>query len=163
MNGVKPSNKLIVRVYLQTCGRVYMCIDNALYCQPKSRMCLLLSALIALWIIPSAMAEPATKAQRADVLTWARAFFADPYSLRSTAISDQVLIPNYFGKELPAVCVEFNAKNLDGAYTGVQRRAFLLQGARLHVGETTGGSFTNSSCYAPQVTMKPFPELAKIQ
>ncbi|GJE78068.1 hypothetical protein [Methylorubrum suomiense] len=102
-------------------------------------------------------AEPASRADRALVVAWAKGFFADPYSLRSTEISDRTVVNG-----VSVLCVAFNARNLAGGYAGIYRKPFEITPAGLVPGERSYRVNTET-CYAPQITMRPFPELSAIK
>lgn len=61
---------------------------------------------------------------RTRIATWARGFYAEPHSLRSTRISDPKLIRDRTGRLLWLVCLEADARERRGAYMGPQRQAF---------------------------------------
>lgn len=64
---------------------------------------------------------------RAAIEEWRYSFFADPYSLRSVAISEPRPWRNLSGVEGHLVCYRFNAKNRMGAYTGVRAVGFFIR------------------------------------
>lgn len=122
------------------------------------RSILTLALLAGLTALPSpASAEPATRAERAWLVSWAQSFLADPYALRSTQISDRVTV-----KGVEVICVAFNGKNAYGAYTGVDRYPFVWSPAGLTPFDKTYKVDT-ATCFQPQVVMRPFPELASIR
>ncbi len=106
-----------------------------------------------------AMAGPApSRADKAIITQWAVQTLVDPYSLRSTSISDVTVID---GRQV--VCVEFNARNNYGGYEGVQRTTFVVTPEGLVHGSRARPVTTTATCYAPGVVMRPFPELALIR
>lgn len=117
----------------------------------------ILTSILMLVCAGSAHAEPATRADKAQVLNWARNFFADPYALRSTQISDRTVV-----KGVPVLCVMFNAKNAYGAYTGIDDMPFEITPNGLKIVETNY-KFDTATCRQPQITWHPFPELSAIR
>lgn len=96
-----------------------------------------------------------------------RSFF-DPYSIRDASISEPVRShtgePNGW-----LVCLEANAKNRMGGYTGLSRTAYYLQiGGRL-VGSETDDDYANYICTGRTLTgmrtltFAPWPELEQLQ
>lgn len=81
-----------------------------------------------------------------------RTFF-DPYSLRDVSLS----YPN-FGRILFnqgwIVCLEANAKNRMGAYTGLQRTAYLIVNRKI-----VNSLDRAELCYSSSISFSPFPEL----
>lgn len=116
-----------------------------------------LTSILLLVCAGSAHAEPATRADKAFVLAWAKQFFADPYSLRSTEISDRTEVDG-----VPVLCVAFNAKNAYGAYAGTYRKPFEITSTGLVPGERSYRVDTGT-CWRPSIVMKPFPELSAIK
>ncbi|QEE37899.1 MULTISPECIES: hypothetical protein [unclassified Methylobacterium] len=106
-----------------------------------------------------ARADPLTPGDKAVILDWARQTLADPYSLRSTGISAPLASPN--GR--PMVCIEYNARSVTGGYAGIDRMSFVWTAMGLRPGTRGLGGVTNLTCYQPGVTMRPFPELLRIQ
>lgn len=104
-----------------------------------------------------ALAQPATRGDRALVVEWAKRFFADPYSLRSTEISDRTVVDG-----VPVLCVGFNAKNLAGGYGGIYRKPFEITPDGLIPGERSR-RVNSDTCYGAGIVMRPFPELAAIR
>ncbi|BAQ50311.1 hypothetical protein [Methylobacterium aquaticum] len=120
------------------------------------RSILTLALLAGLTALPSpASAQPASRADKAQVLAWAKNFFSDPYSLRSTEISDRAVV-----KGVEVVCVAFNAKNAYGGYVGVYRKPFEVRGETL---VTPSSRVDAGTCHQPGIVMRPFPELASIR
>lgn len=117
----------------------------------------LISPLILTIAATAAVAEPATRQDKAQVLAWAKSFFADPYSLRSTEISDRTTVDG-----VPVLCVSFNARSVAGGYTGIYRKPFEITSTGLVAGERSR-RVTTGTCWNPQVTMRPFPELGAIK
>lgn len=90
---------------------------------------------------------------KVQILKSARKDFFDPYSIRSAGIS----APKIFINSV-VVCVEANAKNKLGGYTGLKPTSyvFLTKELTLH-GE-------NNTLMCPENTAyQPFPELEDIQ
>ena len=117
-------------------------------------------------IVLSATAQAAPRApapvmasDKAVILDWARSFFADPYSLRSTGISDPLVSPDGSGM----VCIEYNARNALGGYTGLDRMGFVWTPGGLRPATRGLGGVTNLTCYQPGIRMRPFPELSQIR
>ena len=84
-------------------------------------------------------------------------FFSDPYSLRSTEISDRTVVGG-----VSVICVGFNGKNAYGAYTGIHRTPFEVRGAQL-VHASRSYAVNTDTCRAPEIRMRPFPELSAIR
>lgn len=99
-----------------------------------------------------------SRADKAAITQWAVQTLVDPYSLRSTAISDVTVVD---GRQI--VCVEFNARNNYGGYEGVQRTTFVVTPEGLIHGSRARPVTTTATCYAAGVVMRPFPELASIR
>lgn len=117
-------------------------------------------------IVLSATAQAAPRApapvmasDKAAIVDWARSFFADPYSLRSTGISDPFLSPD--GSAM--VCIEYNARNALGGYTGIDRQGFVWTRAGLRPATHGLGGVTNLTCFRSVQVFHPFPELARIR
>lgn len=124
------------------------------------------SLFVLIVLSTTAAASPAARApapvmpsDKAVILDWARAFFADPYSLRSTGISAPLVSPDGSGM----VCIEYNARNALGGYTGIDRQAFVWTPAGLRPALRGLGGVTNLTCFQPGITMRPFPELSQIR
>jgi hypothetical protein len=61
---------------------------------------------------------------RTRITAWARGFYAEPHTLRSTEISDPVLIRDQTGRLLWLVCISADSRASGGGYRGPQRQAF---------------------------------------
>jgi hypothetical protein len=87
----------------------------------------------------------------------------DPYSIRSARISDPHPIRDNNGRPVHLVCVELNAKNRLGAYTGLERVPFAIADGVLSVPhDRKGVRLMSGDCYRYPVNLRPFPELEKI-
>ncbi|MEH3064931.1 MAG: hypothetical protein PGN33_20055 [Methylobacterium radiotolerans] len=124
------------------------------------------SALVLIVLSATAHAAPGVRApapvmpsDKAVILDWARQTLADPYSLRSTGISAPLVSPDGSGM----VCIEFNARNALGGYTGIERMAFVWTPTGLRPATRGLGGITNLTCYQPGAAMRPFPELSQIK
>lgn len=115
------------------------------------------AALLVLGLVNVAQAEPATEADRASVIAWAKEVLADPYDLRSTEISDRAKV-----KGVLVLCVAYNGRNLAGRYSGVVRKPFEIKPDGL-VSDERSYRVNTATCYAPEITWRPFPELAGIK
>lgn len=107
--------------------------------------------------LSSACAEPATRSDKDQILAWAKSYFADPYALRSTEISDRAVVNG-----VSVLCVGFNGKNGYGAYVGIYRKPFEITPVGLKIVETNY-KFDTSTCWHPSIKMSPFPELSQIR
>lgn len=119
------------------------------------------TAITVLLVSSGVLAAPSARPNKADkaaVIQWAQNTLADPYSMRSTGISDVTVV-----KGIPVVCVEFNAKNNYGGYEGIYRQAFVVRPTGLVPGSVRGSGTDTDTCYDPAVVMRPFPELGRIQ
>ena len=89
-----------------------------------------LLALCACGISPShetlqgATLPPISRDYRTRILAWAGHFYDRPHTLRSTQISDPILIRDSTGRLLWLVCIEADAQARDGRYLGPRRQAF---------------------------------------
>jgi hypothetical protein len=111
----------------------------------------------------SATGRPPAPVMRSDkekVLEWARQTLVDPYSLRSTGISEPFTTPD---GTTGMFCVEYNARNALGGYTGIDRMGFVWTDRGLRPGTYGLGGVTNLTCFQPGVIMRPFPELGAIR
>ncbi len=124
------------------------------------------SLLVLIVLSTTAVASPGARApapvmpsDKAAILDWARSFLADPYSLRSTGISDPLVSPDGSGM----VCIEYNARNALGGYTGLDRMGFVWTPAGLRPAVRGLGGVTNLTCFGPGIRMRPFPELSQIR
>lgn len=70
--------------------------------------------------------RPITKAEIAKVLEGMRGYLNDPYSVRDVTISNVITKARRDGSVFHMVCVDGNAKNAYGAYTGKQTTMVLL-------------------------------------
>src|SRR6218665_3158245 len=70
--------------------------------------------------------RPATKAEIAGVLQAMRDYLYDPYSVRDVTISTVMTKYRRDGSYFHLICVDGNAKNAYGAYTGKQTTMVLL-------------------------------------
>jgi hypothetical protein len=96
----------------------------------------------------------------------AKAYFADPYDLRSTAISEvRELRGGTDGKAVieNGICVTLNARNQLGGYTGVDTYVFVVpEPGRLQYGDYRW-NVSSSTCRVEGVSYAPFPELGQIR
>lgn len=119
--------------------------------------------LLILALASPAEARPATRAERAQIVAWARGFFADPYGLRSTTISEVQPLQGYRGAVIEnGICVEANARNVVGGYVGIQPFVFVVTPAGVQYGAPRF-PVTTSTCRVEGVTYAPFPELGAIK
>jgi hypothetical protein len=124
------------------------------------------SLIVPIVLSTAAAAQPAMRppapvmgSDKAVVLEWARQTLADPYSLRSTGISDPFLSPD--GR--PMVCIEYNARNALGGYTGIDRMGFVWTATGLRPAVRGLGGVTNLTCWRSVQVFRPFPELSQIR
>ncbi|MFK4256443.1 hypothetical protein [Agrobacterium tumefaciens] len=99
--------------------------------------------------------RPITAGEKAAIVSAARDYFVDPYSVRDAEISDVVKLND---QGLEAVCVKANSKNRMGGYVG--RTATSV---RLLNGKPVDTLENAPSCVAPQMRYRPFPELENLK
>lgn len=99
--------------------------------------------------------RPATAAEKAAIVSAARDYLVDPYSVRDAEISDVVTLAD---TGLEAVCVKANAKNRMGGYTGRSATS-----VRLLKGKPVSTLENAPSCVMPQMRYRPFPELENLK
>ncbi len=99
--------------------------------------------------------RPITAGEKAAIVSAARDYFVDPYSIRDAEISDVVRLND---QGLEAVCVKANSKNRMGGYVG--RTATSV---RLLNGKPVSTLQNAPSCVAPQMRYRPFPELENLK
>jgi hypothetical protein len=93
------------------------------------------------------------------VVEWARGFFADPYSIRSSRISDPLPITDNVGQPVELICVERNVRNWAGAYIGIHRIPFARIGRLLSIPhDDKGVKLMSDECYRHPINLKPFTE-----
>lgn len=88
---------------------------------------------------------------KAEVISYVKREFFDPYSIRDAEISGVVrLLDTGFS----AVCVRMNAKNRMGGYIGLTVTSFRLRG-----GTVVGALADAPACKSAQLVFEPFPEI----
>ncbi len=92
---------------------------------------------------------------KADLLAYFRVYLNDPTNVRDAYASEPVIRNVGFGNRY-TVCVQFNAKNSDGRYTGSKQGLAIF--ARGHFEQFT----TQIKDQCSQADYKPFPELEKL-
>jgi hypothetical protein len=98
--------------------------------------------------------RPPSAAERAAIVSAARDYFVDPYSIRDAEISSVVRLND---QGLEAVCVKANAKNRMGGYTGRTATSVrLLKGKPMSTLENA------PACAMPQMRYQRFPELENL-
>ena len=88
--------------------------------------------------------------------------FFDPYSIRNASISNPVLPRSGWYADGWLVCLEVNAKNRMGGYTGLSRTAYFLrlgQGV-VRVVESEDGEYY---CSDNRIVFSPWPELERLE
>lgn len=80
---------------------------------------------------------------KAEIVSKARDYVYDPYSIRDAEISNVMLVDSRNG--LRAVCVKANAKNLMGAYTGRQATSL-----RILNGQVISALQGAAICFSPR-------------
>lgn len=99
--------------------------------------------------------RPPSAAEKAAIVSAARDYFVDPYSIRDAEISNVVRLND---QGLEAVCVKANAKNRMGGYTGRTATSVrLLKGKPMSTLENA------PACAMPQMRYRPFPELENLK
>ncbi|MEA1831263.1 hypothetical protein U8607_04120 [Methylobacterium durans] len=102
--------------------------------------------------LPPQLARALTGADKATIITWTKEHLTDPYSLRSTAISDPVPVK----RDSAVVCVAFDGRDRFGRYLGLKRISFVLTPDGI---APTQRPAEVAACSASTLAMKPFPEL----
>lgn len=125
------------------------------------------SLLVLIVLSTAAQAQPARRppapvmlSDKQKVLDWARSTLADPYSLRSTGISEPFGTPD---GTTGMFCIRFNARNVLGGYTGIETMGFVWTDTGLRPGIYGLGGVTNLTCERPGIMWRPFPELSQIR
>jgi hypothetical protein len=98
----------------------------------KSENLILIASATALLVgcaarISESDAGPRPRDYKASLTAYIEQTFYDPYSLRSVGVTQ--LVPGRFGVLGSGwiVCLQANAKNRMGGYTGLQRTSYLFQ------------------------------------
>jgi hypothetical protein len=99
--------------------------------------------------------RPVSTGEKAAIVSAARDYFVDPYSVRDAEISDVVRLND---QGLEAVCVKANSKNRMGGYVG--RTATSV---RLLKGKPVSTLENAPSCAMPQMRYHRFPELENLK
>jgi hypothetical protein len=95
--------------------------------------------------------RPPTAAEKQAAITYIKANFFDPYSIRDASLSNVVSL----GKTgLNAMCARFNAKNRMGGYVGLSTTSLRLQG-----GAVVSALQDAPSCGDERLQYVPFSEL----
>lgn len=118
----------------------------------------MIQILLAL-LVSTAHAKPASDYTKGLVIEWTRQKFADPYSLRSPGLSE----PFKAKSGAWVVCVEYNAKNLAGGYTGLDRFPLVATTDKRLLDASYTRTVDTATCYGSEVIMHPFPELSRIR
>ncbi len=88
---------------------------------------------------------------RGVVKAYVEETFYDPYSMRNVALSNPQQGHVYFEQGW-VVCLQANAKNRMGAYTGLKRTALLINRDRVI-------NMMEEAPFCDQVTLSPWPEM----
>lgn len=99
--------------------------------------------------VPGVKQVPAN--YRAVTASLIRSSLKDPYSVRDARISGVVPLSGVLAGNGQGVCVEFNAKNSFGAYTGVERHTVMFRNG-------AASSIQDGTC--DDGDYGPFPELS---
>jgi hypothetical protein len=99
--------------------------------------------------------RPVSAAEKAAIVSAARDYFVDPYSIRDAEISNVVRLND---QGLEAVCVKANAKNRMGGYTGRSATS-----VRLVNGKPVSTLDNAPACVSPQLKYTRFPELENLK
>lgn len=103
--------------------------------------------------VAESAAEPLPANYRVMVAEHVRKSFFDPYSMRDVGISQPIPGAAFTGS-VSTVCVQANAKNRMGAYTGLKATSFTFRGGQITVADT---EYAGITCAA--AVYGPFPEL----
>ncbi|GBU16895.1 MAG: hypothetical protein COT28_15440 [Methylobacterium sp. CG08_land_8_20_14_0_20_71_15] len=121
------------------------------------------SLIVLLALTTTVAAEPVTKAERAWIVDYMTQTLRDPYSIRSTGISEVRPLTGDAGRTIPAgICVRYNAKNGYGAYGGIDTLVFVRTPTGLVYGDWRHAVSTKT-CWVDNVVYGPFPELANLK
>lgn len=92
---------------------------------------------------------------RADLVAKIKGLVKDPYSIRSSEISNPQsgFVGILRGGSAPVICVRFNGKNSFGAYTGVRPWAFVYRNGQI------ADVITENPLACDNRVWEPFPEL----
>lgn len=106
---------------------------------------------------------PVPRDYRATIAAWARDFFAEPESLRSLAISEPVPARDGTGTLLWLVCLDADARAVDGRYLGPKRFAFgfTKAGAFSAPLQRTGARVAAEDCDRLPLAWQPFSLTAR--
>jgi hypothetical protein len=100
---------------------------------------------------------------RARIVAWARGFYAEPRGLRSTEISDPLLMRDRTGRLLWLVCIAADSRERGGDYRGVQRQAFgFAPGIFSAPLERSRSTLIRQDCDEHPLVWRPWPELARL-
>jgi hypothetical protein len=123
----------------------------------KSENLMLIACATALLVgcaarISESDAGPRPHDYKASLKAYVAQSFYDPYSLRSIGVTE--LVPGRFGVLGSGwiVCLQANAKNRMGGYTGLQRTSYLFQGDNI----VMSGEYANA---CEGVPFFPWPEM----
>lgn len=105
---------------------------------------------------------PIAENYRERILRWARRYYAEPRSLRDTAIADPVLIRDAKGRLLWLVCIEADARAVDGTPLGPRRQALAFAPNYMSAPlRRNGAALHPSDCDRP-LAWRPWPALARL-
>lgn len=104
--------------------------------------------------------RPATKTEIAGVLQAMRDYLYDPYSVRDVTISTVMTKARRDGSIFHMVCVDGNAKNAMGGYTGKQTTMVLLTPEGQHFNSSRAFSDLN---LCKRLNWRPFTEVKALQ
>jgi hypothetical protein len=95
---------------------------------------------------------------KSDLLAYLRVYLNDPTHVQDAYIAEPAIRNVGFGSRY-VVCVRYNAKNLDGRYTGSKEGIAVYAGGRL---EQFTSQVKEIKEVCAQADYKPFPELEKL-
>lgn len=105
--------------------------------------------------------RPASVDERAAIAANIKTSFFDPYSIRDAQISSAVVSTGIDSSTTPMICVDANAKNRMGAYTGKSATVYYFAGGG-QIARSVNSSddvFVNSFCHDNRLIYAPFSEI----
>jgi hypothetical protein len=105
--------------------------------------------------------RPASVEERAAIVANIKSTYFDPYSIRDAQISGAVEGTGIDSSKTPMICVDENAKNRMGAYTGKSATVYYFNGAG-QISRSVNSSddiFVNAFCHDNRLTYTPFSEI----
>ncbi|WP_288582329.1 hypothetical protein [uncultured Methylobacterium sp.] len=105
--------------------------------------------------------RPANASERAQIVDYIRNNYLDPYSIRDAEIAEVLTSTGVDARMYGNICVNMNAKNSLGAYTGRQYQIYYFnQSGKLY--DAQQGTFHSIMCSDKRVRYSPFKELERL-